>query len=82
MRLQFLGIDKRIRLHAVDRVRPDLTLEAFRYEHEIDGSRMAVYGEAVAAEVRLTVDAAGGTEKRPSSSGRSCIPRARLRSCR
>lgn len=48
MRLQFLGTDKRIRLHAVDRVLPDLTLEAFRYEHEIDGSKMAVSGEASA----------------------------------
>jgi hypothetical protein len=78
MRLQFLGIDKRIRLHAVDRVRPDLTLEAFRYEHEIDGSRMAVYGEAVAAEVRLTVDAAGGTEKKTFKLGKKLYPSSAL----
>jgi hypothetical protein len=64
MRLQFLGVDKRIRLHAVDRVLPDLTLEAFRYEHEIDGSRMAVSGEASPAEVRVSIDAAGGSEKK------------------
>lgn len=62
MRLQFLGVDKRIRLHALDRVLPDLTLEAFRYEHQIDGSRMAVAGEADAAEIRFTVNAAGGSE--------------------
>jgi hypothetical protein len=64
MRLQFLGVDKRIRLHAVDRVLPDLTLEAFRYEHEIDGSRLAVSGEARAGELQVRVAAAGGSEKK------------------
>jgi Transglutaminase-like superfamily len=64
MRLQFLGVDKRIRLHAVDRVRDDLTLEAFRYEHEIDGSRMTLSGAADTAELRFTVDTAGGSEKK------------------
>jgi hypothetical protein len=64
MRLQFLGVDKRIRLHALDTVRPDLTLAAFRYEHDIDGSRMAVSGEADTAELRFAVNTAGGSEKK------------------
>jgi hypothetical protein len=78
MRLQFLGVDKRIRLHAVDRVAPDLTLEAFRYEHEIDGSRMAVSGEASAAEVRFTVAATGGSESKTFKLDRKLYPSSAL----
>jgi len=61
MRLQFLGIDKRIRLHALDRVRADLTLEAFSYEHEIDGNRMRVSGKADGAALQFSVDASGSS---------------------
>lgn len=61
MRLQFLGIDKRIRLHALDRVRPDLTLEAFHYEHEIDGNRMRVSGDSEGSFLRFRVDASGSS---------------------
>ena len=64
MRLQFLGVDKRIRLHAVDRVRADLTLERFSYEHEIDGSRMKVSGEANGTELRFAVEARGSSESK------------------
>ncbi len=64
MRLRFLGIDKRIRLHARDRVRPDLTLEAFEYEHEIDGSHMRVSGRADGAAVSFVVEAAGTREEK------------------
>jgi Transglutaminase-like superfamily len=78
MRLQFLGVDKRIRLHAVDRVAPDLTLETFRYEHEIDGSRMAVSGEANAAEVRFTVAATGGSEHKTFTLDRKLYPSSAL----
>jgi hypothetical protein len=64
MRLQFLGVDKRIRLRALDRVRADLTLEAFSYEHEIDGSRMQVSGSAEAARLSFSVKARGSDEKK------------------
>ncbi len=64
MRLQFLGVDKRIRLHALDRVRADLTLEAFRYEHEIDGNRMRVSGRADERSVSFVVEAAGTREEK------------------
>jgi hypothetical protein len=64
MRLQFLGVDKRIRLHAVDRVRPDLTLEAFRYEHEIDGSIMRVTGTAHGGLLTVDIAARGSSEKK------------------
>jgi hypothetical protein len=64
MRLQFLGVDKRIRLHAVDRVRPDLTLATFLYENEIDGNRMQVSGNASAASLSFSVEARGSEEKK------------------
>jgi hypothetical protein len=64
MRLQFLGVDKRIRLHARDRVRADLTLEAFSYEHEIDGNRMQVSGKAEDGTLRFTVQGSGSSEAR------------------
>jgi hypothetical protein len=64
MRLQFLGVDKRIRLHAVDRVQPDLTLEAFRYEHEIDGIIMRVTGTAHGGLLTVDIAARGSSEKK------------------
>jgi len=64
MRLQFLGVDKRIRLRSLDRVRPDLTLEAFSYEHEIDGNRLLVSGTAEGGAVAFTVEARGSHEEK------------------
>ena len=64
MRLQFLGIDKRIRLHAVDRVRADFTLDTFSYEHEIDGSRMQVSGSVSEKNITFAVKASSGSEAR------------------
>ena len=78
MRLQFLGVDKRIRLHAVDRVRPDLTLESFRYEHEIDGNRMQVYGTADAASVAFSVSTSGGTERKTLKTRKPLYPSSAL----
>jgi hypothetical protein len=78
MRLQFLGIDKRIRLHAVDRVRSDFTLEAFSYEHEIDGNRMQVSGEASGDAVTFTVKASSGAERKTLKSDRPLYPTSAL----
>lgn len=64
IRLRFLGIDKQINLRELDRVRADLTLEAFRYEHEIDGSRLKVTGLSDGRAVEFTVEANGSREDR------------------
>ena len=64
MRLRFLGIDKRVSLHALDRVRADLTLASFRYEHEIDGSPLKVSGTADGRKVALTIEASGSREEK------------------
>ncbi|MGQ0654254.1 MAG: transglutaminase-like domain-containing protein [Betaproteobacteria bacterium] len=64
LRLRFLGIDKRISLRALDRVRPDLTLERFRYEHEIDGSPLKVEGSSDGKVLQFAVHATGSREER------------------
>ena len=64
IRLRFLGIDKRINLRALDRVRSDLTLEAFRYEHEIDGSPLRVEGRVDGQVLEYSVHASGSREKK------------------
>jgi hypothetical protein len=78
MRLQFLGIDKRIRLHAFDRVRPDLTLQAFSYEHEIDGNRMTVKGNADSGAVAFSVEARGSREEKKLTLEKPLYPTSAL----
>jgi Transglutaminase-like superfamily len=63
MRLRFLGVDKRVNLHALDRVRPDLTLESFHYEHDIDGSPLKVSGASDGRELVYIVEASGSREE-------------------
>ena len=64
IRLRFLGVDKRISLRALDRVGPDLTLEAFRYENDVDGSALRVEGSVVGRSIRFSVTSSGGKEDR------------------
>lgn len=60
LRFRLLGVDKRVSLRALDVVRGDLTLERFRYDYVMDGSRLHVEGERDGAD--LAVRAAGGAE--------------------
>lgn len=78
MRLQFLGIDKRIRLHARDHVRTDLTLETFSYEHEIDGNRMQVTGKAAGPVLRFTVQGSGSSEAKTLKLDKPVYPTSAL----
>ena len=64
IRLRFLGVDKRVNLHALDRVRPDLTLASFRYQHDIDGSPLKVSGTADGRQLALVIEASGSREER------------------
>jgi hypothetical protein len=64
IRLRFLGVDKRVNLRALDRVRPDLTLEHFSYRYELDGSLLEVEGNADAQAIRFAVLASGAREAR------------------
>jgi hypothetical protein len=63
IRLRFLGVDKKVNLRALDRVRADLTLVSFRYEHEIDGSPLKVSGTADGKKLVLTIEASGSREE-------------------
>lgn len=60
MRLQFLGFDKRVSLRSLERVRGDLTLESFRYSHDIDGSPLEVSGSSDGKALKFTVRNSGG----------------------
>ncbi len=64
IRLRFLGVDKRVNLRPLYRVRSDLTLASFRYEHEIDGSPLKVSGNADGRKLTLTIEATGSREER------------------
>lgn len=64
IRLRFLGVGKRVNLRALDRVRPDLTLEQFRYRYELDGSLLEIEGQADAQVIAFVVTAAGVREER------------------
>jgi hypothetical protein len=64
IRLRFLGIDKRLALRSLDRVRADLTLESFRYSHEIDGSSLEVEGGSDGRTLKFTTTNASGREEK------------------
>jgi len=78
IRLRFLGIDKRINLHGLDRVRSDLTLESFRYEHEIDGSPLEVTGKSDGRGLWFVVEASGSREEKSHSSKSPVYPSSAL----
>ena len=78
MRLRFLGVDKRIRLHSLDRVRSDLTLEAFSYEHQIDGNQLFVSGDVKASVLSYSVKARGSTEQKELPLTASVYPTSAL----
>ncbi len=44
LRIRFLMFDKRINMKSYDRVAPDLSLEQFFYEHDLDGNQMKLIG--------------------------------------
>lgn len=59
LHLRFLGVDKKVSLRALDRVRDDLTLERFSYEYHLDGSRLRVEGERVGDALVVRTESAG-----------------------
>ena len=59
LRLRFLGVDKRVSLRALDEVHDDLTLQRFRYEYYLDGSRLHVEGERAGDVLVVRTESAG-----------------------
>ena len=70
LRLRFLGVDKRVSLHAVDVVRDDLVLERFSYDYQLDGSALRLEGERDGGTLRVRIEQAGvRSEKRFDDAG-------------
>jgi len=67
LRLQFLGFDKRVSLRSLERVRGDLTLESFRYSHDIDGSLLGVSGSSDGKSLKFTIRNSGGEQSKALS---------------
>jgi hypothetical protein len=59
LRLRFLGVDKRVTLHATDRVDGELRLQRFRYDYVLDGSRLRVEGERDGAALVVRTEVGG-----------------------
>ena len=78
IRLRFLGIDKRVNLRALDRVRGDLTLASFQYEQDVDGSPMKVSGAADGKQLAMTIEASGSREQRTLPLGEPLYPSSAL----
>ena len=62
LRTRFLWMDKTVHLKSFDRVRADLTLEAFRYSYNLDGSQMTIEGQAEKGDLVYTIKTRGQTD--------------------
>lgn len=64
LRFRFLLLDKSVNLLAYDRVGPDLSLQGFDYDYDLDGSRLAVQGEVRDGMLTFQVRSGGQVERR------------------
>ncbi len=71
---QFLGYRKKIILKSMDYVNKDLSLAAFEYDYDMDGSRMRVAGEVLSDAVAFTVTAGGQTRSERLPAGGDVYP--------
>ena len=78
LRLRFLGIDKRVSLRALDRVRGDLTLERFRYEYLLDGNVLHVEGERTGDALVVRTQSGGTRREQRLAMARAAIPASAL----
>jgi hypothetical protein len=78
LRLRFLGVDKRVSLRALDRVRADLSLESFRYDYLLDGSRLHVEGERVDGALVVRTESAGAKRETRLAMAQPAVPASAL----
>jgi hypothetical protein len=78
MRLRFLGVDKKVNLRALDRVRADLALHSFRYEYDLDGSRLLVEGERDGGALVVRTENAGVRGERRLAMPEPALPASAL----
>jgi hypothetical protein len=57
--LRILGFSKTVNLRAQDVVDSELRIQRFTHDHNLDGNRLQVSGEAAGGELRVRVDNAG-----------------------
>ena len=60
MHFRFLGIDKQVKLLSRDWVNPDLTINGFVYDYDLDGNRLKLYGVVRNNVLMVVVDSASG----------------------
>jgi hypothetical protein len=60
LRFHFLSISKQVKLISQDWVNPDLTLNSFTYEYDLDGNRMKLYGAVRNNILDLIIESAAG----------------------
>ena len=78
LQLRFLGVDKKVSLRALDEVRADLTLERFRYEYHLDGSRLAVDGERDGDALVVRTESGGTRTQRRLALADAVVPASAL----
>lgn len=74
MRFRVLGIEKKVNMRALDRVRADLTLESFRYDYDLDGSPLRVEGASDGAEIVVRTETGGVRAEKRLAIARPAYP--------
>ncbi len=67
MHFRFLAVDKKVKLFSRDWVNPDLTINGFVYDYDMDGNRMKLYGVVRNNVLTVVIDSSAGqtTEQFP-----------------
>jgi len=67
MHFRFLAIDKKVKLFSSDWVNPDLTINGFVYDYDMDGNQMKLYGVVRNNVLTVVIDSSAGqtTEQYP-----------------
>jgi len=60
LRFHFLTVDKQVKLLAEDRIKPDLTLQQFSYDYDLDGNRMTLTGAVTENRLQVSIETAAG----------------------
>jgi hypothetical protein len=70
LHFHFLTTDKKVTLKSRDWVNPDLTINGFVYDYNLDGNQMKLYGVVRNNVLTVTIDSSAGriTESHPLSS--------------
>lgn len=60
LKVNLMGTEKEVKLLAVDRVNPDLSLQGFSYDYDLDGQHVKLTGLVEGDLLTVTVDNGGG----------------------